>query len=111
MSKTENKQELEQVTETENKESPEIVEIEWEEIEQVYNLRQNHSIMEQNLAIICVEHEKAKYRLLESITRSEITLNELGLDLLESKGIDTTKTHELKLPSAPGEKAYFVRKS
>lgn len=109
MSKTEENTELQKTTES--NESPEIIEIEWEEIEQIYNLRQNHTVMEQNLAILCIDHEKSKHRLVEHITKSEVALNELGLNLLESKGIDTTKTHELKLPNSPGEKAYFVRKS
>ena len=109
MSKTKNNKEEQQATE--NKESPEIIEVEWEEIEEIYNLRQNHTVMEQNLAILCIEHEKTKQQLVQHIVQSETTLNELGLNLLDLKGIDTTRTHELKLPTTPGEKAYFVRKA
>ena len=109
MSETKNNEETQQTTES--KESPEIIEVEWEEIEKIYNLRKSHTLMEQNLAILCIEHEKTKQQLVQHIVQSESTLNELGLDLLDIKGIDTTKTHELKLPTSPGEKAYFVRKA
>lgn len=87
-----------------------IIEIEWTEIEEVYNLRANLNAAEQHLAAMCVDFEKTKQSYVNQILQTEVTLNNMGLEVLKSKNCDITKSYELKMPTSVGEKAYFIKK-
>ena len=88
----------------------EIIEIDWEHVESIFEMRANLTALQQNLANMCLDFEKTKFLYLDQISKIETAVNEQGANLLEENGGDTTKTYELKMPTTPGEKAYFILK-
>jgi hypothetical protein len=100
----ENKNQEEQIT------SPDVVEIEWEEIQDVLSIRESMLAAEEQLATWLLSVEKQKIRLLNGVNKLERSLYAAGATLRDSKEIDSESTYELKLPQAEGEKGYFIRK-
>lgn len=95
---------------TEQTENKEIIEVEWEKVENLFEMRNNLATLQQNLANMCLDFEKTKHIYLQQITNTETVINQQGASLLEETGGDPTKTYELKMPTGPGEKAYFILK-
>lgn len=104
------KQQEQQAQELQESRAPDILEFEWEDIEDLYNLRTHLQHVEAKLANACLQFEKSKQIYLSEILKSESLINEMGLSLIQSKNGDASKTYELKLPSSEGEKAYFILK-
>lgn len=88
----------------------EIVEVEWEKVEQIFKVNVYSQQLENELAGLCLQHEKNKQNLLTKISECETFLFAQGSTLKDSEGIDPVLTYELKLPSQQGEKAFFIRK-
>jgi hypothetical protein len=95
---------------TEQADKKEIIEVEWEQVKDIYEMRGNLAALQQNLANMCLDFEKTKYLYLDQISKIETAVNEQGANLLEENDGDVTKTYELKMPTSPGEKAYFILK-
>ena len=98
---------------TEQKEQPvqqSIVEVEWQEIEKVWNLRELLLASEEQFKNLSLNYEKAKANALSKIVQTQNALYKTAEELRSSKGIDNDDVYELKLPEASGEKAYFIRK-
>ena len=97
---------------TENESSPaqEVVEIEWEEAKELVKVRAALSQTENELAGFLLQVEKRKAFLLAQANQLESSLYQLGSDLRNEKDISADHTYELKLPTQPGEKGYFIRK-
>ena len=89
---------------------PEIVEVEWEEVKDLLEVREALRAIDEQLSRILTSVEKQKFKLLSRSEQLESVMFELGHKLRDSKGIDANLTYELKLPQAPGEKAYFIKK-
>ena len=90
--------------------SSEVIDVEWEEVEQIYKVNQYSKQLESQLAEMCVRHEKTKMNILTRISECETFLFSSGNSLKDSSGIDPSLTYELKLPEQEGEKAFFLRK-
>lgn len=90
--------------------SDEIIEVPWEEVEQLYRIREYSKQLDGQLADICLRFEKTKQNLLSRISECETFLFNSGTTLKDSKNIDPAVSYELKLPKEEGEKAFFVRK-
>ncbi len=88
----------------------EIVEVEWEDVEQLYRINTYSKQVESQLADVCLRYEKAKQTLLSRLSECETFLFNSGTSLKDSHGIDPNLTYELKLPKQEGEKAFFLRK-
>ena len=98
---------------TEASEAPktmEVVEVQWEEMQDLLAARQELVLTEQHFQKILLAFEKQRARLLARINQLELSMYELGADLRSSKNIDNDNTYELKLPTAEGEKGYFILK-
>ncbi len=98
----------ENVTEMPNR--GEIVDIEWEDISHIFEYRKRLEDMESYFANMCLQFEKSKANLMTQITYGQNDLYMMAEQLQKSKNIDENLTYELKLPSAEGEKGFFVRK-
>ena len=88
----------------------EIVEVEWEEIEQLYRVNQYSKQIESQIADLCLRYEKTKQNLLSRLSECETFMYNSGTTLKDAKRIDPEITYELKLPTKDGEKGFFVRK-
>jgi len=101
---------LQKDLEPDQAESKEIIEIEWDDVKALFEMRGTLATLQQNLANMCLDFEKTKFLYLSQISQTELSVNEAGASLLEKNGGDVTKTYELKMPAATGEKAYFILK-
>lgn len=90
--------------------SDEVIDIEWEQVEQLYRVNTYSKQLESQLAEMCLRHEKTKQNLLSRISECETFLFNSGTTLKDSCNIDPSLTYELKLPNQEGEKAFFLRK-
>tara|TARA_B100000902_G_C27223009_1_gene870676 strand:+ start:521 stop:844 length:324 start_codon:yes stop_codon:yes gene_type:complete len=89
----------------------EVVEVEWEEVKELVEVRQALIATDSQLSNMMISYEKQKAKLLSHSQRLEAALYELGHNLRDEKGIDSSATYELKLPDTAGEKAYFLKKA
>ena len=104
------KQQAEQPTETQEEVTSEIVELEWQEVSQIFKLREELSNIEAHFSTMCLNFEKRKAELIGTISEYEKALYGAARSLSSEKGISQELTYELKLPASEGEKGYFIRK-
>tara|TARA_Y100000592_G_C5441570_1_gene303657 strand:+ start:314 stop:685 length:372 start_codon:yes stop_codon:yes gene_type:complete len=88
----------------------EIVDLEWEQLEEIFNTKQVQDNLNSQLASMLIQYERAKLQLIVQLQRVEDTLNHQGAVLKDSCNIAPELTYELRLPSTAGEKGFFVRK-
>lgn len=88
----------------------EIVEIEWEQIKQVFAIRYALIELDSNLSSMMIAYEKKKAAMLKRSADLESAMMQEGQRLRAEKNLDEELTYELKLPAEQGEKAYFIRK-
>tara|TARA_B100000963_G_scaffold326152_1_gene312963 strand:+ start:173 stop:598 length:426 start_codon:yes stop_codon:yes gene_type:complete len=99
-----------EVNETGETVRDEIIDIDWETIRPVYEMKNQVKQMEQYFANMCLEFEKSKANLISQITYAQNDLYIMAQTIQKSKNIDESLTYELKLPANPEEKGYFLRK-
>jgi hypothetical protein len=90
--------------------SSEVVELEWPEVEQIYDLRTELTNIEAHFSAMCLNFEKRKTELLRTMSEYENAMYSLANQLKAAKNINPELTYELKLPNSTEEKAYFLRK-
>ena len=88
----------------------EVIEVEWEEVKNIIDIRKYIINVERNLSAMMLEFEKKKAAMLHRSRELEAALYQAGTSLRTAKRLDEKLTYELQLPTAEGEKAYFVRK-
>lgn len=88
----------------------EVVEVEWEEVKEVYEIRKMFLDTQQHFAEFLLTQEKKKRALMDRLDALERELYNSATALQESKSVSQDFTYEFKLPNNPGEKAYFIRK-
>ena len=94
----------------EQERSDEIIPVEWEVVRETYELRQEQVRVQEYISRFLLEMEKQKADLLSRLAMVENRVFESATDIRNQMNIDQSSPYELKLPDAPGEKAYFVRK-
>ena len=87
-----------------------VIEVEWEEVKELHQLREYMLEVESNLSAMMLQFEKRKAAMLHRSREIEVAIHQAGTKLREDKQLDTESTYELKLPTTEGEKAYFIRK-
>ncbi len=107
---SEETEKVEETTEQESENSSEIIELEWTEVEQIFNLRRDLTNIEAHFSTMCLNFEKRKSEILRTMSEYESAMYGLANQLKGSKNINSELTYELKLPTNPEEKAYFLRK-
>ncbi len=100
----------EEVTQKEESQQADIVEVEWEEVKQIVAARDRRVEIDNILAAMMLEYEKKKQSLLIESLQVGDYMYQLGEELRDKKEINVEFTYQLTLPKNPGEKAYFVRK-
>ena len=88
----------------------EVIDVEWEKVEQIYRVNEFSKQLDEQLADLCLRYEKTKQNILKRTSECEVFLFNAGSQLKDDQGIDPQVTYELKLPKKEGEKAFFVRK-
>ena len=98
---------------TEQKEQqipPSIIELEWEEIQEIWKIRELLLSTEEEFKMVCLEYEKRKANAMSRIIQAQQALYAQAEELRQSKDAPTDCVYELKLPEIANEKAYFIRK-
>ena len=95
-------------TNTSNTGSKEIVDLEWEEIKNIFSAREQLVKMEDHLGSLFIQFEKSRHEISSRINYIESMIYKMADDLKTHKNIDESLTYELKLPSNPEEKGYFL---
>ena len=80
--------------ETEN--SSEIIELEWPEVEQIFNLREDLTNIETHFSTMCLNFEKRKSEILRTMSEYENAMYTLANQLKGSKNKNPELTNELK---------------
>jgi len=107
----------EQVTETQTTTttttSPnrgEIIDVEWEDVKQIFDFKNKLGDLEQYFANMCLHFEKEKTNIITQITYGQNDLYMMAQQLQKTLNVDDELTYELKLPTESGQKGFFVRK-
>lgn len=90
--------------------SDSIVEVEWEEVREIFEVRAALLEVESTLSSMLLNFEKKKAAFLHRARELEASMYTAGSILRDAKQINQELTYELKLPATQGEKAYFIRK-
>ncbi len=93
---------------TESKENREEMELEWPEVEMLFNAREHLVQMEDHLGSMCVRFEKNKHELVSRINQVEEMLYKLADELKSKKGIDENLECTLQLPDNPEKNGSFL---
>ena len=88
----------------------EVVELEWEEVENLTQMKEALSQTEEYTSNFLLSAERRKGVLFARISEIESALYQTAQSLKESKTLNPDWTYELKLPEKSGEKGYFIRK-
>tara|TARA_B100001094_G_scaffold278259_1_gene287604 strand:+ start:196 stop:567 length:372 start_codon:yes stop_codon:yes gene_type:complete len=88
----------------------EVVEVQWEDLEELLRARQGFSDNQSLLTDMFLTYEKRKQNLLSNLAQLEVQMNDIARGLQEKHDLNLAWTYELKLPTQLGEKGYFIRK-
>lgn len=110
MSEQNTQQTEEQVVESEERSTNDVVELSWDEVGRIVSVRSLLKRTESDLATMILAYEKRKLQMLDQISQLEEAMMSSAKELQATKGLDEETPYELKLPSKEGEKGYFIRK-
>ena len=97
-------------TPTANPNRGEIIDVEWEQVQPIFEFKKRLEELETYFGNMCVHFEKEKANIISQITYGQNDLYMMAQQIQKSKNIDESLTYELKLPTTFGEKGFFVRK-
>ena len=88
----------------------EIIDVEWEDVKQIFDFKNQLADLEQYFANMCLHFEKEKANIITQITYGQNDLYMMAQQLQKTLNVDDELTYELKLPTESGQKGFFVRK-
>ena len=88
----------------------EIIDVEWEDVKQIFDFKNKLADLEQYFANMCLHFEKEKTNIITQITYGQNDLYMMAQQLQKTLNVDDELTYELKLPTESGQKGFFVRK-
>ena len=88
----------------------EIIDVEWEDVKQIFDFKNKLGDLEQYFANMCLHFEKEKSSIITQITYGQNDLYMMAQQLQKTLNVDDELTYELKLPTESGQKGFFVRK-
>ncbi len=94
----------------EQTQTADVVEIEWEIMEELVRIKQELARTENAMAAFLLDIEKKKISALDRISALEEAALATARRIQKEKGLDEEAVYELRLPSSEGEKGYFIRK-
>ena len=95
---------------TDGPQAGEIIEVEWEQVQPLFEFKTKLQNLETYFSNMCLQFEKNKANLMNQIVYGQADLYSMAQNLQNSLNVDENLTYELKLPANDGEKGYFVRK-
>ena len=98
-----------QQTQKEEVENNNVVEVPWEEVKELFDVRQALTDIDSRFSELLLNYEKQKAAFLSRSQELEAYLYEQGSALRSRLDMDPEATYELKLPTSHGEKGYFIR--
>tara|TARA_Y100000356_G_scaffold114235_1_gene102688 strand:- start:20 stop:361 length:342 start_codon:yes stop_codon:yes gene_type:complete len=96
--------------ESNSEELPEVVEIDWEDAERIVQLREQLAKTQQGFASFLLDVEKRRYAMMSRCEMLEAEMYRAAEEVQERYKVSNEATYELKLPTQPGEKGYFILK-
>ena len=96
--------------EANSEKSEEIVPVDWEEVRETFELRQEQLRVEEYVSKFLLEMERQKTDLLSRLTILETRVFNTASEVRDKFLSDKTAAYELKLPNEAGGQAYFIRK-
>ena len=109
MSEQNTQQTEEQVVESEERSTNDVVELSWDEVGRIVSVRSLLKRTESDLATMILAYEKRKLQMLDQISQLEEAMMSSAKELQATKGLDEETPYELKLPSKEGEKGYQIQ--
>lgn len=109
MQENNNEKEITQ-PETETVEAPEVVEISWEDAQEVLQVRQEMFHTQEAYSAFLFDVEKRKTAMMSRFNLLEKEMYASAQTLQQKYDVSSEHTYELKLPTKEGEKGYFIRK-
>jgi len=88
----------------------EIIDVEWEDVKQIFEFKNQLADMEKYFANMCLHFEKEKANIISQITYGQNDLYMMAQQLQKTMNVDSELTYELKLPATAGQKGFFLRK-
>jgi len=88
----------------------EIIDVAWQHVQPIFDFKQRLEEMEDYFGQMCLRFEKNKANIMSQIIYGQNDLYGMAESLQKELNIDSSITYELKLPTNPGEKGFFVRK-
>jgi hypothetical protein len=87
-----------------------IVELEWEEVQNLFFLRGELASMEQYYTKVSLQLEKNKASVVSRILQLESVFYEQANTIKNEKVGDTDSDYEIKLPNDQNEKGFLIKK-
>ena len=103
----------EEITDNANNETEpttDIVELEWEEVQNLFFLREELASMEQYYTRVSLQLEKNKASVVSRILQLESVFYERANAIKEEKVGETDSNYEIKLPKDQNEKGFLIKK-
>ena len=88
---------------------PDSIEIPWEKMTELYNLKLELQEIQNYLAEFCVRYEITKSKVLSDMDKVQGYMNEVATQLRTENKIPTTAKYEIEIPDEP-ENPGFMRK-
>ncbi len=88
---------------------PESIELPWEKVTELYNLKLELQEIQNYLAQFCVRYEITKSKVLSDMDRVQDYMNEIASELRTENRIPTSAQYEIEIPDEP-EKPGIMRK-
>jgi hypothetical protein len=89
---------------------PDVVMLEWEEIEPVINIQAHVKSLHEKLGILCINHEENIAQIRTAIIASKKELSEQVLRMRKKNGLPDSVDYILNVPQTIGEKGSFVKR-
>ena len=91
-------------------EESEPLQLEWEEVQEIFESQLEIQKLDRYLGALLVETEKKKLQLLSAIEEIRAGMMQEAEKVRSSKNINPLETYELKMPNKAGEKRFLVKK-
>jgi len=87
---------------------PPRLEIEWEAVAPIVQLRNASNSLRSSLSELCIEYEIRKRKIMNSLEAIETNLAERVQELRDSSGLPEEAMYNLRLPDEPNDSGEFI---
>lgn len=99
-----------QQTQQQTPQAADPIEIEWEEVRQIFEGQLEIQKLEKYLGELLVDVEKKKIQILSTVSEVRAQMLEEAENIRNLKSINPAETYELKMPAKAGEKGFLIKK-